>query len=203
MYSEPGSNRYGHYCPQDFKSGVSTYSTIRATWSLKRRCKCTTFNLKIQNFSHLYYKSSSQVGDDRDDRDDGDGSDNLSVDSDERDQRDQRDLRDQRDGSDLSVDSDDRDERDQRDQRDQRDDSDLSVERRRKGQKRRKGPKRRKGRKGRNDKYEHAYQMQFVPSSICPLVCSMGRRLPILVVQMSQYHRGRGSVTRCDKCDKV
>ena len=30
-YSEPGSNRYGHYCPQDFKSGVSTYSTIRAT----------------------------------------------------------------------------------------------------------------------------------------------------------------------------
>ncbi len=32
-YSEPGSNRYGHYCPQDFKSGVSTYSTIRATQS--------------------------------------------------------------------------------------------------------------------------------------------------------------------------
>ncbi len=31
LYSEPGSNRYGHYCPQDFKSGVSTYSTIRAT----------------------------------------------------------------------------------------------------------------------------------------------------------------------------
>ena len=29
-YSEPGSNRYGHFCPQDFKSGVSTYSTIRA-----------------------------------------------------------------------------------------------------------------------------------------------------------------------------
>ena len=34
-YSEPGSNRYGHYCPQDFKSGVSTYSTIRATQSVK------------------------------------------------------------------------------------------------------------------------------------------------------------------------
>ena len=49
-YSEPGSNRYGHYCPQDFKSGVSTYSTIRATWSSKRRRKCTTFNLKFQNF---------------------------------------------------------------------------------------------------------------------------------------------------------
>ena len=30
-YSKPGSNRHGHYCPQDFKSGVSTYSTIRAT----------------------------------------------------------------------------------------------------------------------------------------------------------------------------
>ena len=42
-YSEPGSNRYGHYCPQDFKSGVSTYSTIRATQAPKRRCKCTIF----------------------------------------------------------------------------------------------------------------------------------------------------------------
>ena len=31
LYSKPGSNRHGHYCPQDFKSGVSTYSTIRAT----------------------------------------------------------------------------------------------------------------------------------------------------------------------------
>ena len=30
QYSEPGSNRHGHYWPQDFKSGVSTYSTIRA-----------------------------------------------------------------------------------------------------------------------------------------------------------------------------
>ena len=30
-YSKPGSNRHGHYWPQDFKSGVSTYSTIRAT----------------------------------------------------------------------------------------------------------------------------------------------------------------------------
>ena len=30
-YPEPGSNRHGHYWPQDFKSGVSTYSTIRAT----------------------------------------------------------------------------------------------------------------------------------------------------------------------------
>ena len=29
-YSEPGSNRHGHYWPQDFKSGVSTDSTIRA-----------------------------------------------------------------------------------------------------------------------------------------------------------------------------
>ena len=31
LYSKPGSNRHGHYWPQDFKSGVSTYSTIRAT----------------------------------------------------------------------------------------------------------------------------------------------------------------------------
>ncbi len=29
-YPEPGSNRHGHCCPQDFKSGVSTDSTIRA-----------------------------------------------------------------------------------------------------------------------------------------------------------------------------
>ena len=30
-YPEPGSNRHGHYWPQDFKSGVSTDSTIRAS----------------------------------------------------------------------------------------------------------------------------------------------------------------------------
>ena len=30
-YSERESNPHGHYWPQDFKSGVSTYSTIRAT----------------------------------------------------------------------------------------------------------------------------------------------------------------------------
>ena len=33
-YSKPGSNRHDHYWSQDFKSGVSTYSTIRA---LRRR----------------------------------------------------------------------------------------------------------------------------------------------------------------------
>ena len=36
QYSEPGSNRHGHYWPQDFKSGVSTYSTIRATAFAKK-----------------------------------------------------------------------------------------------------------------------------------------------------------------------
>ena len=30
LCSERESNPYGHFCPQDFKSGVSTYSTIRA-----------------------------------------------------------------------------------------------------------------------------------------------------------------------------
>lgn len=30
-YPEPGSNRHDHFWSQDFKSGVSTYSTIRAT----------------------------------------------------------------------------------------------------------------------------------------------------------------------------
>ena len=43
LYSEPGSNRYGHYCPQDFKSGVSTYSTIRATWSSKKTSQMYDF----------------------------------------------------------------------------------------------------------------------------------------------------------------
>ena len=51
MYSEPGSNRYGHYCPQDFKSGVSTYSTIRATQSPKRWRKGTILFLYYQTFS--------------------------------------------------------------------------------------------------------------------------------------------------------
>ena len=36
-YSEPGSNRHGHYWPQDFKSGVSTDSTIRAQSFAERR----------------------------------------------------------------------------------------------------------------------------------------------------------------------
>ena len=31
MCPGPGSNRHGHYCPQDFKSGVSTNSTTGAT----------------------------------------------------------------------------------------------------------------------------------------------------------------------------
>ena len=49
MYSEPGSNRYGHYCPQDFKSGVSTYSTIRATLSSKRRVQMYDFIFILPN----------------------------------------------------------------------------------------------------------------------------------------------------------
>lgn len=36
-YPEPGSNRHGHYWPQDFKSGVSTDSTIRAQSFAERR----------------------------------------------------------------------------------------------------------------------------------------------------------------------
>ena len=35
-YPEPGSNRHGHCWPQDFKSGVSTDSTIRAQPSAGR-----------------------------------------------------------------------------------------------------------------------------------------------------------------------
>ena len=49
LYSEPGSNRYGHYCPQDFKSGVSTYSTIRATQSPKRRVQMYDFIFILPN----------------------------------------------------------------------------------------------------------------------------------------------------------
>ena len=37
MYPEPGSNRHGHCWPQDFKSGVSTDSTIRAQSFSERR----------------------------------------------------------------------------------------------------------------------------------------------------------------------
>ncbi len=33
VYPKPGSNRYGPFGPQDFKSGVSTYSTIRAPYA--------------------------------------------------------------------------------------------------------------------------------------------------------------------------
>ncbi len=32
LYPKPESNRHGHCCPQDFKSCVSTYSTIRAIY---------------------------------------------------------------------------------------------------------------------------------------------------------------------------
>ena len=32
MYSGRESNPYGHFCPQDFKSCVSTYSTTRASF---------------------------------------------------------------------------------------------------------------------------------------------------------------------------
>ena len=39
-YSERESNPHGHRCPQDFKSCVSTYSTIRA---IGLRCKDITF----------------------------------------------------------------------------------------------------------------------------------------------------------------
>ena len=37
QYPEPGSNRHGHYWPQDFKSGVSTDSTIRSQSFAERR----------------------------------------------------------------------------------------------------------------------------------------------------------------------
>ncbi len=38
-YSERESNPHGPYGPQDFKSGVSTYSTIRARIPLNGGCK--------------------------------------------------------------------------------------------------------------------------------------------------------------------
>ena len=52
LYSKPESNRHGHCWPQDFKSGVSTYSTIRAADNLLfRRDKSSKIISK--------YKSSS------------------------------------------------------------------------------------------------------------------------------------------------
>lgn len=53
QYPEPGSNRHGHYWPQDFKSGVSTYSTIRAAVFGKRRDKSNK-NLLIYNVPSIY-----------------------------------------------------------------------------------------------------------------------------------------------------
>jgi hypothetical protein len=37
LYLGPGSNRHGHYCPQDFKSGVSTNSTTEAWDKFKKQ----------------------------------------------------------------------------------------------------------------------------------------------------------------------
>ena len=59
-YSEPGSNRYGHYCPQDFKSGVSTYSTIRATQSPKRRVQMYDFIFILPNILPRTWKLSME-----------------------------------------------------------------------------------------------------------------------------------------------
>ena len=57
MYSERESNPHGHYWPQDFKSGVSTYSTIRALF-----CGANVL-LKIQNakFKRQNYKKSTTL----------------------------------------------------------------------------------------------------------------------------------------------
>ena len=56
-YSERESNPHGHYWPQDFKSGVSTYSTIRALF-----CGANVL-LKIQNakFKMQNYKKSTAL----------------------------------------------------------------------------------------------------------------------------------------------
>ncbi len=56
-YSEPGSNRYGHYCPQDFKSGVSTYSTIRATQPSKA-LQIYTFYFILQIFNTILLRNT-------------------------------------------------------------------------------------------------------------------------------------------------
>ena len=40
MYSGRESNPYGHFCPQDFKSCVSTYSTTRALILSKKPPPC-------------------------------------------------------------------------------------------------------------------------------------------------------------------
>ena len=49
-YPKPGSNRYGPFGPQDFKSGVSTYSTIRATHILLAERTKVQIKFKIQKF---------------------------------------------------------------------------------------------------------------------------------------------------------
>ena len=49
-YPKPGSNRYGPFGPQDFKSGVSTYSTIRATHILLAERTKVQIKFKNQKF---------------------------------------------------------------------------------------------------------------------------------------------------------
>ena len=61
LCSERESNPYGHFCPQDFKSCVSTYSTIRAerninfknlqsVWTLLFECAKIMNDCKLPKF---------------------------------------------------------------------------------------------------------------------------------------------------------
>ena len=63
MYSKPGSNRHGHYWPQDFKSGVSTYSTIRATAFLSvRRGKSSKIISMCKPLIYIFYNLFALFG---------------------------------------------------------------------------------------------------------------------------------------------
>ena len=59
LYPKPGSNRYGPFGPQDFKSGVSTYSTIRATCFASSAGQKYKFNLVFATF---YVVNNFRIG---------------------------------------------------------------------------------------------------------------------------------------------
>lgn len=68
-YRGPGSNRHGHHCPQDFKSGVSTYSTTAAfvenylflRKAVQRYCFFLKYASIFHFFSHFFYKNHKKL----------------------------------------------------------------------------------------------------------------------------------------------
>ena len=56
QYREPGSNRHSHHWPKDFKSFVSTYSTIAAVEIYQNRVQRYCFFLEYARKQHNFMK---------------------------------------------------------------------------------------------------------------------------------------------------